>query len=90
MLRRLFYSVLFLAFAAVAAVSAYLLYGRWVAWQACADAWGRCYDAATGVQNLEPTGIALAYMAATFVLGLLTLWALAGFLRGRRHRHAHG
>lgn len=88
MLRRLFFTVLFLGFLAIAAGSAYLLHGRWLNWQACADTWGRCYDTATGVQNLEPTGIALAYISATFVLTLLTLWSLAGMLRSRR-RHAH-
>lgn len=85
-LRRLFFTVLFFAFVAVAGLSSYLLYGRWLALQTCADTWGRCYDAATGMQNLEPTGIALAYAAATFVLGLLTMWSLAGMLRGRRRR----
>lgn len=88
MIRRLFYTLLFLGFLAVAAVSAYLLHGRWLAWQACADAWGRCHDAATGAPLFEPTGIALAYIAITFVLALLTLWSLAGMFRSRRH-HAH-
>lgn len=88
MFRRLIYTLLFLGFLAVAAVSAYLLYGRWLAWQACADAWGRCHDAATGAPLFEPTGIALAYASATLVLVLLTLWSLAGMFRSRR-RHTH-
>lgn len=86
MLRRLFYSLLFLGFLALSLGSAYFLRGRYDAWQGCADTWGRCHDAATGLQLLEPTGIAMAYGSFTFVLALLTLWSLTGMLRSRRRR----
>ncbi len=83
MFRRLFYALLFFAFVVPGLVSAYLLYVRYLAWAACTDQYGRCFDAA-GAQQIETTGIALAYASITFVLAMLTLWALAGVLRRRR------
>lgn len=83
MFRRLFYAVLFLVFLAAGSLSAYFLYGYAITWHACADAYGRCFDAA-GAQDLPATGIPMAYAAITFVLAMLTLWALVHMLRGRR------
>lgn len=88
MFRRLFYALCFLAFVVPALVSGYLLHVRYLAWASCADHYGRCFDAA-GAQQIDTTGIALAYAAITFTLTLLTLWALVGVLRRRRPRLAH-
>ncbi|MGD9786119.1 MAG: hypothetical protein AB7E80_06500 [Hyphomicrobiaceae bacterium] len=87
MFRRLFYMLLLVAFLAAGALSAYLLWGHYLAWLGCTDAYGRCFDA-SGAQNLPATGIPMAYAAITFVLSLLTLWALVGVLRPRRPRPA--
>ncbi|MBL8566063.1 MAG: hypothetical protein JNM89_10125 [Hyphomicrobiaceae bacterium] len=83
MFRRLFYALLFLAFVVPGLVSAYLLYIRYLTWASCTDRYGRCFDAA-GVQQIDITGIALAYTSITFVLAMLTLWAMAGMLRRKR------
>ena len=45
-MRRLLSALLFLGFTAVGALSAYLLYGHYLTWLACADRYGRCFDAA--------------------------------------------
>lgn len=88
MFRRLFYTVLLLAFAAPGLLAAWLLHVRYLDWARCTDEYGRCFDAATGAQMLDTTGIALAYASITFVLALLALWALVGVLRPRRRRFA--
>ncbi|MFN3868534.1 MAG: hypothetical protein ACK4MF_05655 [Hyphomicrobiaceae bacterium] len=84
MFRRLFYAVLLLVFAAPGLLSAWLLHARYLEWARCTDQYGRCFDATTGAQMLDTTGITLAYAAITFVLALLALWALGGMLRPRR------
>lgn len=89
MFRRLFYLLLLALFAAAGLFSAYLLNARFLAWKACADAYGRCLaDTPDPVAAAAPMGLPLAYLAITFVLTLLALWALWGVLRPRRHRYA--
>lgn len=83
MFRRLFYGLFFLVFLSAGLLSTYLLYGHYIAWEQCSDAWGRCFDA-SGMQDLPATGLPLAYASITFVLGLLTLATLIGMLRRPR------
>ena len=54
-----------------------------------ADAWGLCFAEGSGpIARAQPMGLPLAYLAITFVLGLLALRALWGVLRPRRVRYA--
>lgn len=85
MFRRLFYLVLLAVFAGAGLLSAYLFHVRYLAWQQCADVYGRCLTPAPGpIASVEPTALALAYLAITFVLTLLSLWSLRGVMRRRR------
>lgn len=89
MFRRLFYFVLLAVFLALGALSATLLHEHYQTWLACADAWGLCFAEGSGpIARAQPMGLPLAYLAITFVLGLLALRALWGVLRPRRVRYA--
>ncbi len=89
MFRRLFYLVFLLPFLAAGAFSAFLLQKHALTWWACKDAWGLCFaDASSALDRAAPMGIPLAYAAITFVLALLSLWALWGVVRPARRRWA--